>query len=118
MSDDPNLFRSVVSALSGDARFMVVGDDLLHRDGSAAPLTNIYSVENPEAQWEGWRPGDSGMLNPAQMSSLILETRSPEWVAEVGLLLAQALEAQAWFVDSADVAWPVGEVNPGQIALA
>jgi hypothetical protein len=58
------------------------------------------------------------MLNPEQMSSLIFETRSPAWVAEVGLLLAHGLESRAWFVDSADVAWPVGAVDPGRIALA
>lgn len=117
MSDDPNLFRSVVSIFGSDSRFTVVGDGL-HCDGSAAPLTNIYPIENLESDWEDWQPSDSGMRNPAQMSSLIFETRSPAWVAEVGMLLAQELEAQAWFVDSAGVAWPVGEVDPGRIALA
>ena len=117
MSDDPNLFRSVASALGSDDRFRVEGEDL-HCDGSSAPLTNIYPIENLESDWEDWQPGDSGMRNPAQMSSLIFETRSPEWVAEVGLLLAQALKAQVWFVDSVGVAWRVGEVDPGRIALA
>jgi hypothetical protein len=117
MSDEPNLFRSVASVLGSDGRFRVVGEDL-HCDGSSAPLTNIYSIVNLESDWEDWQPGDSGMRNPAQMSSLIFETRSPAWIAEVGRLLAQALRTQAWFVDSAGVAWPVGEVDPARIALA
>jgi hypothetical protein len=116
MSDDPNLFRSVVAVLGSDGRFRV-GDDL-HCDGSAAPPTNIYPIENLESDWQDWQPGDSGMRNPAQMSSLIFETRSPAWVAEVGLLLAQGLKTQTWFVDSVGVAWPAGEVDPGRIALA
>lgn len=37
---------------------------------------------------------------------------------EGSLLLAQGLETQAWFVDSADVVWAVGEVDSEQIALA
>lgn len=117
MSDDPNLFRSVVAVLGSDDRFTVVGDDL-HCDGLAAPLTNIYPIENLESDWEDWQPGNSGMRNPARMSSLIFETRSPAWVAEVGLLLAQGLKAQTWFVDSVGVAWPAGEVDPGRISLA
>jgi hypothetical protein len=118
LSDDPSLFRSVAAALEPDGRFMVAGDDLLRCDGSTAPLTNIYPVENLAVEWEDWQPGDGGPANPAQMSSLIFETRSPAWVAEVGLLLAQGLETEAWFFDSADVAWPVGEVDSEQIALA
>jgi hypothetical protein len=117
MSDDPHLFRTIVPIFRSDSRFMAVGDGLLC-DGSAAPLTNIYPIENLESHWEDWQPNDSGMRNPAQMSSLIFETRSAAWVAEVGLLLAHALEAQAWFVDAGGVAWPVGEVDPGRIALA
>jgi hypothetical protein len=116
MSDDPDLFRSVASVLGSDARFRVGGDDL-HCDGSAAPLSNIYPIENLASDWEDWQPGDSGMRNPAQMSSLIFETRSPAWVAEVGLLLAHVLDTQAWFVDAVGVAWPVGEVDPSRIAL-
>lgn len=117
LSDDPNLFRSVASVLEPDGRFVVAGD-LLHCDGSTAPLTNIYPAENVAAHWEDWQAGDSGLSNPEQMSSLIFETRSPAWVAEVGLLLAQGLGTQAWFVDTADVAWPVGEVDSEQILLA
>jgi len=117
MSDDPDLFRNVASVLGPDRRFTVVGDDL-HCDGSAAPLTNIYPIRNLESDWEDWHPGDSGMRDPARMSSLIFETRSPQWVAEVGLLLDEALEAEVWFVDSLGVAWPVGQVDPGRIALA
>lgn len=97
---------------------MVAGDDLLHCDGSTAPLTNIYLAENAAVDWEGWQAGDSGLSNPEQMTSLVFETRSPEWVAEVGLLLAQGLETHAWFVDAADVVWRVGEVDSEQIALA
>jgi hypothetical protein len=52
------------------------------------------------------------------MSSLIFETRIPAWVAEVGRLLARGLETPAWFIDARGVAWPVGDVDPGQIALA
>ena len=118
VSDDPDLFRSVASVLEPDGRFVVAGADLLHCDGSTAPLTNIYPVENVAVGWEEWQAGGSGLSNPEQMSSLIFETRSPEWIAEVGLLLAQGLETQAWFVDSADVAWRVGEVDVEQIALA
>jgi len=51
------------------------------------------------------------------MSSLIFETRSPAWVAEVGVLLARGLKSPAWFVDSADLAWPVREVDPDRFAL-
>lgn len=118
LSDEPNLFRSVASLLEPDARFVVVADDLLHCNGSTAPLTNIYPAENVAADWEDWQAGDSGLSNPAQMSLLIFETRSAAWVAEVGLLLAEGLETRAWFVDTADVAWPVGKVDAEQIALA
>lgn len=118
LSDDPNLFRNVASVLEPDGRFVDAGGDLLHCNGSTAPLTNLYPVENVAVDWEEWQAGGSGLSNPEQMSSLIFETRSPAWVAEVGLLLAQGLETQAWFVDSADVAWRVGEVDSEQIALA
>lgn len=107
-----------MSALVPDGRFTFVGDDLLHCDGSGAPLTNIYPVEKSEVGWAGWQKIQDGMPPPAQMTSLIFETSSPEWVAEVGLLLAAASEASMWFVDSKDIAWPVGEVDPNRIALA
>ncbi|NYE38157.1 hypothetical protein F4692_003302 [Nocardioides cavernae] len=104
--------------LEPDGRFVVAGDDLLHCDGATAPLTNIYPAENLAADWQDWRAGDGGLSGPEQMSSLIFETRSPAWVAEVGLLLAEGLETQAWFVDAADVVWPVGKVDSEQIALS
>jgi hypothetical protein len=118
LSDDRNLFRSVASLLEPDGRFVVAADDLLHCDGLTAPLTNLYPAENVVTDWEDWQVGDSGLTNAAQMSLLIFETRSAAWVAEVGLLLAEGLETQAWFIDTADVAWPVGKVDAGQIALA
>lgn len=118
LSDDPSLFSHVAAVLRSDSRFHVVGDDLMHCDGSAAPLTNIYPIETSAAEWEDWRPTENGPQNPGQMSSPVLETRVPAWVAEVGLLLARGLETPAWFVDAREVAWPVGGVDPHQIALA
>lgn len=118
LSEDANLFRSVASVLESDGRFAVAGDDLLHCDGSTAPLTNIYPAENVDVGWEDWQAGDSGLSNSEQMTSLVFETRSSAWVAEVGLLLARGLGTEAWFVDSADVVWPVGDVDSDQIALA
>jgi hypothetical protein len=116
MSDDPHLVQSVVSVLGSDSRFIVTAGGL-HCDGSAAPLTNIYPSETADDDWTDWSPGDSGMVNPQRMSSLIFETRSPAWVAEVGVLLARGLKSPAWFVDSADFAWPVGAVDADRIAL-
>lgn len=117
VSDDPQLLDSVSSILGPDSRF-TVGENYLHCDGTDAPLTNIYPIENGSHEWENWRPGESDLLNPEAMSLLLFETRSPDWVAEVGLLLARGLGTRAWFVDSADVAWPVGKVDPGRIVLA
>ena len=73
MSDDPNLFHSVVSGHGSDSRFIVAAREP-HCDGSAAPL-------------------------------------------KVGALLARGLKSPAWFVDSADFAWPVGAVDPDRMAL-
>jgi len=117
VSGDPNLLDSVRAVLQSDGRFIVT-EDGLHCDGSAAPLTNIYPVEMPPAEWDGWNSGDHQMPDPRFMSSLIFESWSPAWVAEVGRLLDQGLESPAWFVDSADQAWPAGRVDPDRIALA
>ena len=116
MSDDPNLFHSVVSGHGSDSRFIVAAREP-HCDGSAAPLTNIYQSETADDDWADWSPGDSGMVNPTADVVLIFETRSPAWVAEVGALLARGLKSPAWFVDSADFAWPVGAVDPDRMAL-
>lgn len=118
MCDDPDLFQSVAAVLGSDSRFIVVPGELLHCDGSRAPLTNTYRSETVDDDWTDWEPGDSGMANPEEMSSLIFETRSPAWVAEVGVLLADGVASPAWFVDAADVAWPVGAVDRDRIALA
>jgi hypothetical protein len=117
VSSDLNLFESARAVLRADDRFTDAGD-YLHCDGSVAPLTNIYPVEMTSADWEGWEPGGSDMPDPKSMSAVVFECRSPEWVAEVGSLLAQGLEMPVWFVDSADCAWPADRVDPDRIALA
>lgn len=89
----------------------------MHCDGSAAPLTNIYPVEMLPTEWEGWDASDSELHDPRGMSTLLFECRSPAWVAEVGRLLAERLDAPVWFVDSADTAWPSGRVDPDRILL-
>lgn len=116
VSDDPNLFESVRATLRSDSRFIDAGDGV-HCDGSVVPLTNIYPVEMTPAEWDGWESGDSRMPDPWSMSALILECRSPTWVAEVGTLLAQGLERPVWFVDSASTTWPADRVDPDHIAL-
>ena len=117
VSDNPNLFDNVRAALRSDRRF-VDTDDGVHCDGSVAPLTNIYPIEMTPADWDGWESADSQMPDPKSLSGLIFECRSPTWIAEVGTLLAQALETPVWFVDSADAAWPAARVDPDRIALA
>jgi hypothetical protein len=51
------------------------------------------------------------------MSAVLFECRSAAWVAEVGRLLAQALETPIWIVDSDDCAWPAGQDDPDRIRL-
>lgn len=117
VSSDPDLFDSVRTALRTDPRFIGL-DDLLHCDGSAAPLTNIYRVDMDPAEWEVWDSNGRNTPDPRAMSALIFECRSPEWIAEVGRLLANRLAEPVWFVDSTDTAWPAGDVDPDRVALA
>jgi hypothetical protein len=117
VSEDLNLFDSVRATLRSDSRFIDT-ETGVHCDGSIAPLTNIYPVEMTHAEWDGWESGDSQMPDPTSMSALIFECRSPAWVAEVGMILAQGLETSVWFVDSASTAWPADRIDPDRIALA
>lgn len=115
LSDDRLLLERARAALSDDVRF-IVSSDGLHCDGLVAPLTNLYTVDNSPDDWEGWGP-DRGLADPATMTTLLLECRSPRWIAEVGVLLADASTTQVWIVDSADVVWPAAEVDPERIAI-
>lgn len=117
LCDDPDLFASVRTTLKDDNRFIDSGDEL-HCDGSTAPLTNIYPVENQSGDWEAWDPASTGVAGPEAMSTLVFECRSPDWVAEVGLLIAAGSDRAVWFVDSAGVAWPAAYVDPKRVALA
>lgn len=117
LSGDPDLFESLRAAVRGDSRFIDAGD-ALHCDGSASPLSNIYPVQNDPVDWDDWDDAAGGMPGPRTMSALIFECRSAEWVAEVGRLMADRLDAPTWFVDSAGVAWPVDQVDPNEVALA
>jgi hypothetical protein len=117
VSAEDGLFHAVSQAVADDPRF-VMAVDTLHCDGTAAPLTNIYPVEPVTAEWEDWETDDSSMPDPSTMSQLIFECRSPEWVAEVGRLIAAGVEAPVWFVDSSDVAWPADRVDPSRASLA
>jgi hypothetical protein len=117
VSEDPNLFASVRATLRPDSRFIEVRDGV-HCDGTVVPLTNIYPIEMAPAEWDGWTPGPSQMPDPTSMSALIFECQSPEWVAEVGTLLAQSLEAPIWFVDAVNTAWAANRVDVDRIALA
>lgn len=103
VSPDPNLFEHVRATLRADERF-IDADDCLHSESSVASLTNIYPVEMTSADWSGWELEGRGMPNPTTMSTLVLESSSPEWVAEVGSLLARGLRMPVWFIDSADKA--------------
>lgn len=117
LSRELDLFEAVRHAVAEDTRFHVT-DGALHCDGTAAPLTNIYPVESESADWEDWVPSDSSMPDPRNMSQLIFECRSPEWVAEVGSLFDASIEAPVWFLDATDFVWPAGQVDPSRIALA
>ena len=116
MSNDPDLFDHVRASLRADSRFIDAGDTL-HCDSSVAPLTNIYPTEVIPAEWEDWGSA-SDLPDPRTMTLLIFECRSPEWVAEVGELLAKELEAPVWFLDSIGTAWPAGQVDPARVVLA
>jgi hypothetical protein len=117
MSSDPDLFVKVRATLRPDSRFVDAGDTL-HCDESVSPLTNLDAVETDLIEWAGWESGDSEMPDPGTMSQLIFECRSPEWIAEVGKLLANGLEAPVWMVDSADTVWSAGNIDPARIVLA
>jgi hypothetical protein len=83
-----------------------------------APLTNIYPVRMEPAEWATWDSEVGAMPDPRVSSQLIFESRSPEWVAEVGRLLAEGFAEPLWFVDSSDTAWPADQVDPARVALA
>ena len=117
LSSDPHLFDNVRALLGPDPRFIDAGH-AVHCDGSVSPLTNIYPVEADALEWGSWDAGASEVPDPAKSSLLIFESRSPEWIAEVGKVLAQGLTARVWIVDSADTAWPAPQVDPAQVALA
>jgi hypothetical protein len=117
LSEDPQLSANLRAWLRDDSRFIetVAG---LHCDGTAAPSTNIYPVEIPNVEWEDWDAERTGVMDPQAMTALIFECRSAVWIAEVGALIAASADKPVWFVDSANVAWPVDRVDPKQLALA
>lgn len=117
VSSDPDLFDSVRAILGSDPRFIASGGSI-HCDGSLSPLTNIYPIGTDLDDWEDWDSGASEMPDPRTSSLLMIETRSTEWLAEVGQLLAQGLRTPVWIVDSADTPWPAGDVDSAQVMLA
>lgn len=117
VSSDPDLFSQVRSVLGSDPRFIDTGETV-HCNGSMAPLTNIYPVEAHPGDWDDWNATGGEMPDPRSSTLLILETRSPEWVAEVGRLLARALLNPLFIVDSEDTVWPADQVDPKRLALA
>lgn len=117
LSGDHELFEHLRAALARDRRFFDAGESL-HCDGMAAPLSNIYPVRNDPVDWEHWTTAVSDMPDPRTMSALIFECRSPEWIAEVGQLMALSTTAPVWFVDVADTAWPADQVDPRRLTLA
>jgi hypothetical protein len=91
----------------------------VHCDGSISPLTNIYPVKMEPDDWDDWDAGAAGeMPDPRTSSLLMVETRSPEWLAEVGRLLSNGLRAPVWIVDSADTAWPADQIDSARVVLA
>lgn len=117
LSGDPDLFDNVRALLRTDPRF-VDGGDTVHCDGSMAPLTNIYPVQNAPAEWDDWDVETDAMPDPRTSSLLIFESRSPEWVAEVGALLAEGLASPVWIIDSAGKAWSADQIDPARVALS
>ena len=115
LSDDPKLFAKVRNALLEDARFVEAAGGL-HCHGSDSPLTNLYPIENSPDDWEDW-PANSPIKNPQSMSALLVECRSPQWIAEVGRLIARSTPEQVWIVDAQDVVWPADQVDPERLAL-
>jgi hypothetical protein len=80
------LIEDVRRTLMADSRFANAGKTI-HCDGVVAPLTNIYAVRMGATDWEGVDPV-RGMPDPRTMSTLVLECRSAEWVAEIGGMVA------------------------------
>jgi hypothetical protein len=115
LGSNADLFDDVRRTLLADSRFIDAGDTV-YCDGAAAPLTNISAVDLSPAEWEGW-DSTGEMPDPRTMSTLLLECRSPAWVAEVGEILGRGLDAPLWFVDSADTVWPAGRIDAQQVAL-
>ncbi len=116
VANDPDLFDNVRGTLLRDERFIDAGD-VIHCDGSAAPLTNIYPVEMTAADWAGWSPGGNLRADVGTASTLLFECRSASWVAEVSRLLSEDLAVPIWVVDSADKVWPAASVDPERITL-
>ena len=116
LSEDPDLLANLRAWLRDDKRFIET-DTGLHCEGTSAPLTNIYAVENPGSEWEDWDADSTGVENPQAMTALIFECGSPSWVAEVGILIAVRTDRPVWFMDSANVAWPVDGVDAKKVAL-
>jgi hypothetical protein len=116
VANDPNLFDNVRGSLLRDGRFIDAGD-VIHCDGSAAPLTNIYPVEMTAADWAGWKSDRNPSPDVQTASTLLFECGSPSWVAEVSKLIAEDLTVPIWLVDSADNIWPAADVEPQLITL-
>ena len=112
---EADLFARVRAILRADDRFTDSGDNV-HCDGSAAPLTNLYPVKLTAADWYAW-PTSSLLPEPQSSSALVLECRSPSWVAEVCALLAEGMDVPLWIVDSDDAVWPAGRVDPDRVSL-
>jgi hypothetical protein len=117
VSSDPGLFDSVRTVLGADHRFIDAGDTV-HCDGSVSPHTNIFPIETDPEDWDDWDATASEMPDPRTSSLLMVETRSPEWLAEVGRLLAQGLTTPVWIVDSADTPWPADQIDSAKVVLA
>jgi len=115
LGSNGDLFGDVRRTLLADSRFIDAGDTI-HCDGAAAPLTNIYAVDMNPAEWDDW-DSTGGMPDPRTMSTLMLECRSPAWVAEVGKILARGIDAPIWLVDSADTVWPADQIDAERVAL-
>ena len=115
LGQSADFFEHVQRVLLSDARFIDHGDHI-HCDGTSAPLTNIYAVQNHPWEWEGWAP-IPGMPNPQTMSTLLLECRDPEWVAVIGRKIADGLVEPVWLVDAHEAVWPAAAVDAARIKL-
>jgi len=71
-----------------------------------------------DSEWDDWDPSSATIPDPRHMSTLMFECRSPEWVAEIGRLLATGLDQPVWILDSADRPWPADKVDHIALALA